>query len=84
MGHNGHERPNFGMIHLKMGFGFTQWLLNGIKYTHLESILMEIAIVIYMSLVKGKKLTAPTTIYIHYVSPLKGPCNADSTCREWW
>ena len=66
-----------------MGFDFIQWLLNVIKYTHLESILVEIAIVIYMSLVKGKKFTALTTIYFHYVSLLKGPCDVDSTCREW-
>ena len=38
---------------------------------------MEIAIVIYMSLVKGKKLTVPTAIYFHYVSPLNGPCDVD-------
>ena len=32
----------------------------------------------YMSLVKGKKLTVPIAIYLHYVSPLKGPCDADT------
>ena len=31
-----------------------------------------------MSLVKGKKLTVPTAIYLHYVSPLKGPYDADT------
>ena len=44
---------------------------------------MEVAKVMYMSWVEGKKLTVPTAIYVDYVSPLKGPCDVDKYVLEW-
>ena len=66
------------MIHLEMGLGFITRITKWYQIHAFGTILVEVAIYHYMSLVKGKKLTVPTAIYLHYVSPLKGPCDTDT------
>ena len=66
------------MIHLEIGLGFITRIPKWYQIHTFGTNLVEITICHYMSLVKGKKLTVPTAIYLYYVSSLKGPCDVDT------